>query len=266
MSNNRPIVTGRGGVGNVRAPLKLELTSISHPQTASILARHEAENLEYERQVLKRNKEIKANTRRVSGRGGIGNITETNPKSPTKSLRRVSLFRGGGAGVSTISTPSNILDMNVYDEEERRSYAHNKNRWRQSDRPSTASLNGPGSGGNSPLSPDSEYSGSDKASACSISIRSMSTSNFSIQEDSTTPPSSPSKEKTAISVLWSRVVRSNSRSRPPPRQKSQDLLAIAELATSSNPRPFDDYDDNYYGTDLFPDFAGDPSEPVAVAL
>lgn len=56
------IVTGRGGVGNVRAaPAKLDATSISHPQTASILAEHEAHTLEYEREVWKRHKEEKAN-------------------------------------------------------------------------------------------------------------------------------------------------------------------------------------------------------------
>jgi hypothetical protein len=56
-------VTGRGGVGNVRAPaLKLDVTSVSHPQTASILAQHEAANIEYEKQVLRRNRELKAST------------------------------------------------------------------------------------------------------------------------------------------------------------------------------------------------------------
>lgn len=57
------VITGRGGAGNVRAiPLKLDVTKMSHPQTASILAQHEAANIEYEREVLKRNREIKANT------------------------------------------------------------------------------------------------------------------------------------------------------------------------------------------------------------
>jgi hypothetical protein len=144
---DQPIVTGRGGVGNVRAPpLKLDVTKISHPQTASILAQHEAANIEYEREVMRRNREIKANTpvsrvtclwsqyllicffcKRVSGRGGIGNITESHPKSPTKPLRRASLFfKGGGAGISPLSPPSDMLDMNVYDEAERRKYAHDK--------------------------------------------------------------------------------------------------------------------------------------------
>ena len=63
---------------------------------------------------------------RVSGRGGIGNITESNPKSPTKPLRRASLFKGGGAGISPLSPPSDLLDMNVYDEEERRKYARER--------------------------------------------------------------------------------------------------------------------------------------------
>jgi len=130
-------------------------------------------------------------------------------------------------------------------------------------RSSTHSLTGPGSGANSPLSPDSECSGSDKASACSVSIRSISTSNFSIPEHASAPSISPSKEKHPISTLWSKVVRPNAR--PPPRRKSQDLLALAELAVSTNPRPLslNNYDYNH----LFPDFVGDPSvEDVAIAL
>jgi len=239
------------------------VTRISHPQTASILAQHEAANLEYERQVLKRNREIKANTPRVSGRGGIGNITESNPKSPTKPLRRASLFKGGGAGISPLSPPSDLLDMNVYDEEERRKYARES--WRHSSRASSVTLNGPGSGANSPLSPDSEYSGSDKASGCSISIRSMSTSNFAVSERST-PPISPSKEKHKISALWSKVVRSNSRSRPPPRHKHQDLLARAEMAASANPRPLNDDGDKNISPDVDDDTYVDEMSSVAIAL
>jgi len=250
------IVTGRGGVGNVRAPpLKLDVTSMSHPQTASILAQHEAANDEYEKQVLRRNREIKANTPRASGRGGIGNITETNPKSTTKPLRRASLFRGGGAGISPLSPPSDILDMNVYDEAERRQYAQ-KNIWR---RRSSTTLSGPGSGANSPLSPDSEYSGSDKTSGYSISIRSMSTSNFAVTEPFSSP-TSPSGEKHPISALWSKVVRSNSRQRSS-RRKQQDLLASAAIVESENPRLFNDHDHK----NVFPDFAGDPiDEQVSI--
>lgn len=141
---NQPrLVTGRGGAGNFRAaPLKLDIDSASHPQTAQILAQHEATNLEYEREVMKRHKEAKANTpvsgiqahlrsrvltrvllQRVSGRGGIGNITESNPRSPTKPLRRASFFKGGGAGISSLSSPTDMLDMNAFDEDERRKYA-----------------------------------------------------------------------------------------------------------------------------------------------
>jgi len=224
---------------------------MSHPQTASILAQHEAANMEYEREVLKRNREIKANTPRVSGRGGIGNITESHPKSPTKPLRRASLFKGGGARIAPLSPPSDMLDMNAYDENERRKYAQNhRESWRSSARQSSTTLSGPGSGGNSPLSPDSEYSGSDKASACGISIRTMSSSNFAISEP-TGSPTSPSREKHPISVIWKKVVRSSSRSRRP--QKQQDTLVRAEMATSSHPPSLYDL-----GEDDFPDFLDDP--------
>lgn len=60
----------------------------------------------------------------VSGRGGIGNITESNPRSP-KPLRRASFFKGGGAEIQSLSTsPTDRLDMNAFDEDERRKYAH----------------------------------------------------------------------------------------------------------------------------------------------
>lgn len=127
--------------------------------------------------------------------------------------------------------------------------------WRNSARTSSATLSGPGSGGNSPLSPDSEYSGSDKASACGISIRTMSSSNFAVSEPSGSPTSpSREREKHPISAIWKKVVRSSSRSRRPHHQKQQDLLVRAEMATSAYPPPLHDLDDE----DDFPDFLDDP--------
>jgi hypothetical protein len=125
--------------------------------------------------------------------------------------------------------------------------------WRSSARASSNTLSGPGSGGNSPLSPDSEYSGSDKASACGISIRTMSSSNFAVSEPSGSP-TSPSREKHPISAIWKKVVRSSSRSRRPHHQKQQDLLVRAEIATSAHPSSLYDLDDE----DDFPDFLDDP--------
>lgn len=148
MFNQSRVVTGRGGSGNFRAaPLKLDIVG-SYPITAHILAQHEAANLEYESEVIKRHKEAKANKpvssirtpppptgrarmltrvfyiQTVSGRGGIGNITESNPRSP-KPLRRASFFKGGGAEIQSLSTsPTDRLDMNAFDEDERRKYAH----------------------------------------------------------------------------------------------------------------------------------------------
>ena len=57
------IVTGRGGVGNARAgPSKFgQAVMETHPQTASILAQHEANIIAYERAVIARHKEAKAN-------------------------------------------------------------------------------------------------------------------------------------------------------------------------------------------------------------
>lgn len=61
MFNQSRVVTGRGGSGNFRAaPLKLDIVG-SYPITAHILAQHEAANLEYESEVIKRHKEAKAN-------------------------------------------------------------------------------------------------------------------------------------------------------------------------------------------------------------
>lgn len=57
------IVTGRGGAGNALAgPAKLDQSVINtHPQTAHILAQHEANITAYEREVVARHKEAKAN-------------------------------------------------------------------------------------------------------------------------------------------------------------------------------------------------------------
>jgi len=126
--------------------------------------------------------------------------------------------------------------------------------WRRSARASSATLNGPGSGGNSPLSPDSEYSGSDKASASSISIRTMSSSNFTVSEHSGSP-TSPSREKHPISTIWKKVVRSSSRSRRHRNEKQQDLLVRAEMAASAYPPSFH----NLGHEDHSPDFVDDPS-------
>lgn len=61
MFNQSRVVTGRGGSGNFRAaPLKIDIVG-SYPITAHILAQHEAANLEYESEVIKRHKEAKAN-------------------------------------------------------------------------------------------------------------------------------------------------------------------------------------------------------------
>lgn len=299
----QPIVTGRGGVGNVRAaPLKLDVTKISHPQTASILAQHEAANIEYEKLVMKRNREIKAITpvslvftlfslfffkkiptcfisKRVSGRGGIGNITESHPGSPRKPVRRASFFKGGGAGTSPQSPKGEVLDMNVFGGAQHKKYAHSDrsvcpptvvalhlanlhHSWRRP-RTSSTTLSGPGSGGNSPLSPDSEFSGSDKASASSVSIRTMSSSNFALSEPSSPSiPESPSKEKHSVSALWSKVVRSKSRSRRPPDTKQQDLFARVEMAASTSPQLPNDH----YHINNFPDFVGDPIEELELPI
>lgn len=63
---------------------------------------------------------------RVSGRGGIGNITESDPRSTSKPLRRASLFKGGGDAIAALSSPKDRLDMNAYDEQERLDYAREK--------------------------------------------------------------------------------------------------------------------------------------------
>lgn len=57
------VYTGRGGVGNALAgPAKLGQSVIdTHPQTAHILAQHEANTIAYERAVIARHKEAKAN-------------------------------------------------------------------------------------------------------------------------------------------------------------------------------------------------------------
>lgn len=56
-------MTGRGGVGNARAgPATLGQSVIeTHPQTVAILAQHEANIVAYERSVIARHKEAKAN-------------------------------------------------------------------------------------------------------------------------------------------------------------------------------------------------------------
>jgi len=124
MSYKGAIVTGRGGVGNARAgPSKFgQAVMETHPQTASILAQHEANIIAYERAVIARHKEAKANRPRVSGRGGLGNITESDPRSE-KPLRRASLFKGGGDFITSLSSPKDRTDMNAYDEQERIDYA-----------------------------------------------------------------------------------------------------------------------------------------------
>jgi len=235
-TNNRAVVTtGRGGVGNVRKTLKLDVSSSSHPQTASILAQHEAASLEYEREVMKRNREAKANTPRVIGRGGIGNITESYPRNVAKPLRRASLFKGKGAVIVPVSPVNDIFDMNAYDDEERRKYAHDMGLRRLSGRRSLASLNGPGSGGNSPLSPDSEYSESDMGSTSSISVRSLSTANLAFPESPTSSPTSPSKDKHGLSALWKKVAKSK---QAHSRDQNHDLLLRTQMAVSPSQRSF----------------------------
>jgi len=205
---------------------------------------------------MRRNREFKANTPRVSGRGGIGNITESYPRSPTKPLRRASLFKGGGGGLSPVSTGSEGLNMNAYDDEERRNYAL----WRHSDRQSVTSISGPGSGGNSPLSPDSEYSESELGSTSSVSIHSLPPANLTIPESPTSPASSTfststtsSKQKHILAGLWKKVAKSK-RKHAHGRDFKQDLILRAQIAASAHPHSFDNSDHN----DNFPDFAGDP--------
>jgi hypothetical protein len=63
----------------------------------------------------------------VFGRGGVGNISETRPKISNKPFKKAFLFKGGGAGISSLSSPSDILDVDVHNED-RRKYAQIRDR------------------------------------------------------------------------------------------------------------------------------------------
>jgi hypothetical protein len=175
--------------------------------------------------------------------------------------------------------------MNEYDEEERRNYAYEKNAsgksaWRYSDRQSVVSLGGPGSGGNSPLSPDSEYAESDLGSTSSVSIRSISTANLGMGNNPELPasptsrfPTSPTsstfstsskegeKEKHGLSSIWKKMARSNRKhaGRAPAGYNQNSLLraqiaAATAIDTNQNQRPFHHNQNHNHS---YPDLVGD---------
>lgn len=117
-------------------------------------------------------------------------------------------------------------------------------------RRSLVSLNGPGSGGNSPLSPDSEHSESDMGSTTSsIYVRSLSTVNLAFPESPTSPisPTSPSKEKHGLTALWKKVAKSK---QVHARSQNRDLLIRAQMAIP--PSQLECIQD-------YPDFPADPA-------
>lgn len=119
------------------------------------------------------------------------------------------------------------------------------------------------------LSPDSEYSGSDQASSCGMSVRTQSSSSSASSgtlavSESPAPPTSPSKERHIISKLWRKASKSDTRADR--EDFNRDLLARAEVAASPHYGSHNDTDHR----DNFPDFAGDPAHgrqgKVGVAL
>jgi len=62
----------------------------------------------------------------VFGRGGVGNISESRLKTSSKPFKKAFSFKGGGVGISSLSYPSDIQDVN---DEDRRKYAQIRDRW-----------------------------------------------------------------------------------------------------------------------------------------
>ncbi|KII85723.1 hypothetical protein PLICRDRAFT_56930 [Plicaturopsis crispa FD-325 SS-3] len=101
VDTTKVLSTGRGGAGNLQSLSRSRhhpaISKVQHPQTASIMSDHAAANAHYEREVLRRNDEIKAGIK-TTGRGGLGNISQqksrprTNIKSKSKLKTRSRLF------------------------------------------------------------------------------------------------------------------------------------------------------------------------------
>ena len=245
--------------------------TLNHPQTASILAQHEAANIEYEREVLKRNMEIKANKpvsrassfqstcqiyifcQHVFGRGGVGNLSESRSKTSTKPFKRA-YFKGGRPGISSLSPPSDLPD-----DEDHKKYAQIRDRCVLFVPIVGTRLNGRSTSTSPPLSFDTQ--GKYKAGANGVSMRAMLSRNFTVSESSSSSIS-PSKEKHAVSSMWKKIVRSNSRSPHPGYDKHQNLLGRAEMVAHACPPSFNDLDHK----DGFPgSLDGPPISPVSSA-
>jgi len=117
--------SGRGGAGNIRSPSVSRdvIVGPANVQTSSILAEHANTAAEYEREIQQRHAEARKDLY-VTGRGGLGNIS--NPDSRSRSRSQGPAFHSsgrGGAGNIQHST-GDPEQIDIQDGTERLRHAH----------------------------------------------------------------------------------------------------------------------------------------------